>query len=540
MTGTLRELKRSEEGQALVLAAIFGLVLMLCVLGTVNLGRAVYDKVQLQAAADSAAYSQAAVEARVLNFTAYTNRAMVVHYASMMAATSYLTYIHFQWPFLKALLSIARYVPHLGTIFAAIDQAMQWAVDFLDGAVSALGYLLAANNVALYGLQEGAWWGLYFGRLARRLPPEAHSGDSARHPYQPIWPELIPLANQAVFAQTRGHATMPQNTAESARILLNDKSPTVQAARLHMLEIANSARQPWVAYGDRHDRPSWSPGARHFRWKLIPGLLYGNRARTEMGGFQPGARGATDSQIWSGQQNALEYRFRLWKIRFSGSIPFFTFAAMDQVQARPTVRPFTNSYFGGFSPGTLLGKALGVVVPFLEPLNELMLSWARKTRPKVDYRFLFLAPYVYFAPRASNRPQPGPLGALGNFAQPDVLVGLALEGRDYNQEQGAPRLFGHRFSWKGGSAGRGAVDFRYGDQDWPRIGGLPRSLQVLHKGLNAFAAAQVYYHRPGDWREQPNLFNPLWGARLMPVRESNVAGKLGLSSAPLLQKLLLH
>ena len=54
------QLRRSEEGQTLVLAAIFGLVLMLCVLGTVNLGRAVYDKVQLQAAADSAAYSEAA------------------------------------------------------------------------------------------------------------------------------------------------------------------------------------------------------------------------------------------------------------------------------------------------------------------------------------------------------------------------------------------------------------------------------------------------------------------------------------------------
>ena len=89
-----------KKGEALVLAAIFGLVLMLCVLGTVNLGRAVYDKVQLQAAADSAAYSQAAVEARVFNFTAYTNRAMVVHYASLMAATSYLTYLHFEWPFL--------------------------------------------------------------------------------------------------------------------------------------------------------------------------------------------------------------------------------------------------------------------------------------------------------------------------------------------------------------------------------------------------------------------------------------------------------
>ncbi len=63
---------------------------------------------------------------------------------------------------------------------------------------------------------------------------------------------------------------------------------------------------------------------------------------------------------------------------------------------------------------------------------------------------------------------------------------------------------------------------------------------MLPAGLNAFAAAQAYYHRPGDWREMPNFFNPLWGARLMPVLESNAAAKLGLTAVPLMRKLLLH
>src|SRR5881398_3792303 len=122
LIGKFHELKKSEEGQTLVLAALFGLVLMLCVLGTVNLGRAVYDKVQLQAAADSAAYSQAAVEARVLNFTAYTNRAMVVHYASIMAASAYLTWIHFLWAGIHPLLEALLVVPVVGDIAAAIQE----------------------------------------------------------------------------------------------------------------------------------------------------------------------------------------------------------------------------------------------------------------------------------------------------------------------------------------------------------------------------------------------------------------------------------
>ena len=91
----MHRLRDDEEGQTLVLGAVFGIILALCVLGTVNMGRAVYEKMQVQTACDNGAYSQAAVEARVLNLTAYTNRAMVVHYASIMAASAYLTWIHY-------------------------------------------------------------------------------------------------------------------------------------------------------------------------------------------------------------------------------------------------------------------------------------------------------------------------------------------------------------------------------------------------------------------------------------------------------------
>ena len=76
--------------------------------------------------------------------------------------------------------------------------------------------------------------------------------------------------------------------------------------------------------------------------------------------------------------------------------------------------------------------------------------------------------------------------------------------------------------------------------DAPAIPGLPPALQPLRRGLNVFAAAQAYYHRPGDWKEMPNFFNPLWGARLVPVLETNVAAKLGLTGVPALRQLLLH
>src|SRR5207302_5558876 len=139
----LQRLRSDEEGQALVLAAIFGLVLMLCVLSTVNLGRAVYEKVQLQTAADTAAYSQAAVEARVLNFTAYTNRAMVVHYASIMAASAFLTWVHFLWAGINPILMVLRNVPYAGPVFAALQQVFRTLVQILDAAVFVMTPLLS-------------------------------------------------------------------------------------------------------------------------------------------------------------------------------------------------------------------------------------------------------------------------------------------------------------------------------------------------------------------------------------------------------------
>jgi hypothetical protein len=522
----LHGLRRSEEGQALVLAAVFGLVLTVCVLGTVNLGRAVYDKVQLQAAADSAAYSQATVEARVMNFTAYANRAMVVHYASLMAATSYLTWLHFVWAGLKPLLDILEALPYVGAIASATGSALGALVQIVDAGIAALCPLLSSSNLMLYALEEGAWHSMWL-RLGQPLLPE---GNPADRPYRPIWPRLMALANQAVFAQTRGHLTLPQDAAETAQLPGSAKSETVEQARLHMLEIANSARQPWVAYGDRYGDPSLSPLARHFKWSFSVGLAslgLGSVARTEMGACSPrsGDRAAAFPQIWSGQRLQLVAK----AFGFTRRLNVLSLVAMDQLYT-PFPRPEHQYYLLFSVPGWLK-----LLVPGIRRVREAMNAALGRYAPSPPQRPFWMSPYVYFAPQARGKPGTGPAAPLGNFAQPDVLVGLSLAGKDADAL--ASSTFRRRFSWDGRGAGRGAVDFRT-DRD----GGLqlPLGLEPLPRGQSAFAAAQAYYHRPGDWREMPNLFNPLWGARLMPVLESNAAAKLGLTAVPSLQRLMLH
>lgn len=540
MAGKLRELRKSEEGQTLVLAAMFGLILMLCVLGTVNLGRAVYDKVQLQAAADSAAYSEAAIEARVLNLTAYTNRAMVVHYASAMAMTSYLTWIHFLWTAIKPVLTVLKIIPIINTVATAVDQILQTLINVMDYAVLALIPALAANNVFLWGVQEGAWLSVW-ARLGKSISPQAHSGDSAAHPYQPIWPEMIPAANAVVFSQTRGQLTVPQATIQTGKIFLNDKADEIQEARLHMLEIANSARTPWVAYGDAYPSKNFltiSPAARHFFFGInaVVGTLgVGNVGRTELGTFPPGgglAGSKTFGQIWSGQRFQGIAKIGICPVCLKGRLNIFNLVAVDDLLGNPST-PKLEQYYVLWRPPKLIEK----VIPGLGKALDKIANNVKTMLPKGP-RLFAVSPYVYFKPNPGTRGSFGPFGPNGNFGQPDVLVGLAKQGIDYDREAGAAKYYGHRFSWNGKGAGRGAVDFSYTAKDWPTLPGLPR--QIFHRGFNAFAAAQVYYHRPGEWREQPNFFNPLWGARLMPVMESNVLARLGLDKIPAMGLFLKH
>src|SRR5207237_112943 len=180
-----------------------------------------------------------------------------------MAAAAYLSWVHFLWAAIDPALSVLRNVPYAGPVFAALQEVFRGLLVLLDSAVAIMTPLVSAANVVLYTLQEGAWLSVGApggGRLSR-LPPEAHSGDSAAAPYQEIWPAVVHAANQAVFARTRGSPLLFKDVADSGKILLNDKDDSVQLARAHMIEIANSARDPWVAYGARWSDPSKPPVA---------------------------------------------------------------------------------------------------------------------------------------------------------------------------------------------------------------------------------------------------------------------------------------
>ncbi len=534
----MHRLRDDEEGQTLVLGAVFGIILALCVLGTVNMGRAVYEKMQVQTACDNGAYSQAAVEARVLNLTAYTNRAMVVHYASIMAASAYLTWIHYAYAWINLFATILEAIPPISAAVSAVNQVLYDLMYIMDIAMALMTPVISAANIVLWALQEGAWLGLSLNRLSM-IPPEAHSGDSNSDAYRPIWPNKIPAANQMVFAQARGNVTLGQSTLQSLLVLTNlSTNPTVQEARLHMIEIANSARSPWTAYGDRYSNPSYSPIARHFAWpaSFACNASVGTVARTELGTWAPFTlMGAAKmgGEIYTGDRLQLSYHCSIFGFPVGGVVSLFSLTTLDQMIPIGA----QSTWQGVQASGGVVATVLGWI---LSGATDTLVSDAQSSAPVHGVRIMWISPYVFFAPSTKAGPAGGVSAittGLGNFGQPDVIFGLARQRADFNRN---PQAFGGQFkNIIGGGTNAGEVDFSYNGNDWPTVPGLSGQHE-LHEGFNALCAAQTYYHRPGDWKEMPNFFNPLWAARLMPVMESNAGAADGLQTIPALKQFLLH
>jgi len=81
-------MKGHQRGQAMPLGIALILFSVLGALVVYNTGQSVSQKARLVNAADAAAYSGLQWQARALNFTGYTNRAMVANQVSLAQAVS--------------------------------------------------------------------------------------------------------------------------------------------------------------------------------------------------------------------------------------------------------------------------------------------------------------------------------------------------------------------------------------------------------------------------------------------------------------------
>ncbi|WP_342375489.1 hypothetical protein NVS55_29915 [Myxococcus stipitatus] len=85
----------AARGQSLVLVVLLMLVVVMTTFLTFAIGARTRRKLQLQALADSTAYSLAVAEARAFNFYAWSNRALVAHHVSILSVHAHQSYLSF-------------------------------------------------------------------------------------------------------------------------------------------------------------------------------------------------------------------------------------------------------------------------------------------------------------------------------------------------------------------------------------------------------------------------------------------------------------
>lgn len=528
MMRTLHDLKRHEEGQALVLACVSMLVLTLLVLATVNLTYAVQEKIQLQNAADSAAYSTAAYQARAMNFFAYTNRTMVVHYVSMMNLAAILSYMTFCAATFTGIANAFSWVPGLNAVLRIIAQIAVIITRIFDIAISIFTPIVDGINYGV-ALSQTA--------VAYAMIARAATGSAAEvQRFNPNY-RVNPLSDVVDRLDSMRRWTQAVNSP-GLNPFRRATSPEDETARLLMTEIANSARPRWTALGTRRISAMIIPRSlgtgNNNSWFLFK---IGKFARTEWGSLRSSGSGffsqftAVTERIYSIDQFLLEIR-----LGWFGSIGF----SLDAIVAADRRLGRHNANFVSRSSG--LGRLLrGPLRTMVRALNASIQSAGFTGNGSHHFHF-GMVPYARFRPSADAstlfRQMPvvllvtQPTSDLISRGRPfigqfGVNLGLSSANSSLRAEtsvaQGGPVAPPKR-------GYRNFVDFTPGD----------RPLPFLQQGFHAISAALTYYHRPGDWREPPNLFNPFWGAKLMPVVDYPNIANAPLISSLFSQRLLVH
>src|SRR4051812_16919109 len=120
---------RHHNGQALPLA----LVLLAAVAATVffmfNSGQLVQEKIRLTNTADAVAYSAGIQEARVLNYDAYTNRAIIANEIAIGQAVGLASWAKYAGTSASNISPWLYLIPYVGAVLAEI---MDYIADIMD------------------------------------------------------------------------------------------------------------------------------------------------------------------------------------------------------------------------------------------------------------------------------------------------------------------------------------------------------------------------------------------------------------------------
>jgi len=129
---------KKQKGQAIIFILLVTVAAVFLSLSMINMGIATSDKMQMQNAADATAYSISTLEARDLNFTAYTNRAMVsneVAMGQMVGLMSWAAMGNSTPGFLNMYFSPLYPIPVVGQILAGVVNGLRGVFGTIKNAI---------------------------------------------------------------------------------------------------------------------------------------------------------------------------------------------------------------------------------------------------------------------------------------------------------------------------------------------------------------------------------------------------------------------
>lgn len=527
---------KRPRGQAMMLGVIGLLLLAIGMYSSYNLSRSVYEKIQLQNAADAAAYSTATLEARAFNFIAFSNRAQAANYVQMMESEVFLA----QMLWMEAL---------VGIMGDWLQCQGQWLIDFgIFPAIIAAGRALKAAGEVIEGVYKAT-----------------KTIVDALVKWTPKWIQYNTAENQALGAVAVlliGSTTIQIEAGNPDIIEANDpdaKLTNISYAMNTFNSLSFLSALDWKKSGSLIGNSINKEKADDAK-RLMAEIVNATRVGTPPNGPEYLINRTPLSLIHDyldqilnspdgGDKNKLEKFVRKILKNYTGTAKMLScgnpdyndrecnsFASEDN--PLPQYTGMSQNEYSAMSRGEAL-----VVKDGLFRQNALVdWLWSDKWKKFTSVVMTRAGGKIW------RYEQPSGYGSLGAFKRIVIsadgfnTVESGLKWESFLGKGGIQPYLIFKAKEQGISAER--ISFNQPDV-WVYLNKLPENMalpgqsdlkfEIKNKnqqanvdmniaesgllfgpGFHVLARAQVYYHRPGAWQEPPNLFNPFWGARLAP------------------------
>lgn len=520
-----------QRGQAMLLALLFLTVLMLSLLMLFNTSQLTRDKMEVQNAADSVAYSAALLEARHLNFTAYTNRAMIANEVALAQTIGLATWL-MKWG--GTFISLGNIlnqalapIPIVGPVLAAVVKAVfvafgEGVAKFsnLVGQFAGIFSKLVAGLNTFYGYSQLAFrFGTYETMLSigddlvQKNAPGAKMGTVS---------EFVQFLNMFLFEQYNKGCKPADAMRKSAS---KEDRDTNRACMRQMAAAVNDSRDLWSKNRSNYElgfQPEWFVnlfGLGKTGFKLKIGMFQeGGSTLRYIAGTGPAAN--REHFNWSSMDtNEFKLGLRLWIFNLPlppleiplplgwGTMQLAHTDKKDKKQYK--IMPLPK---GGTAQGTAGWQAAygdswsnNLLTSIMASPGKAFYPWGPSNTTQTQ-SYGDLAPFHTIDPDFLNASgQSWQFDWPGTIPPPYVVwVYMPEKNTRTSDNMGASSPAG-QLRLDNMAAGQSADD--------------PVSLGPFGQkpGLQAISSGEIYYKRTDGLAEEPNAFSPYWGARLAQV-----------------------